>query len=285
MVQLIRGRVPACMLLTGLVAGACAATPPSDATPEAVIVAPAAECSAFAESRAPVVFYGMDPTMPAYEPAGRIAAAAGATISINIGQYYGPSGIRPVSRHCIEWQVEPAGAASVRDDGANLTLSADAAPGSVISLTGVIAGAEGRSVSGTVRINILDEASRQLIGTWSFEDVRGCDRMSVDPPREIRFEPENGMSVAWTVFERYWDYWGRYAWAPESGAFSFETTGGNRVPSDVSGSGQLVVEDARHLALSGFHFGNRDPDTPSALVSAAEAGCTLVFRRQRGGAQ
>jgi hypothetical protein len=241
----------------------------------------AAECSAYAESPAPVVFYGMDSAMPSWEPAGRIASAAGAGIPINIGQFHGPGGIRPVSRECIEWQVEPAGHASVSEDGERLTMAPDLLPGSVVELTAVIAQEGEGARTGTLRIFILDDASRQLIGAWSFDAVRGCEGAQIDPPLEIRFEVDNGLSVTWTPFGRYWDYWGRYAWSPESGDFRFETTGGNRIPPDVSEGGRLVLEDARRLAISDFHFGARDPDALAPPVSAADAGCALVFRRQR----
>ena len=268
-----------------LFVGACVSAAIEEDAQEAGAPAQIAECPAYAESQAPVVFYAMDSTIPSWEPALRVAVVAGGSIPINVGQYYGPSGIRPVSLECIEWQIEPAGHASVSEGGERLTMAEDLVPGSVVELTAVIAREGERTRSGTLRISILDDVSRQLIGTWSFDGVRGCDRMSIDPPREVRFEPENGMSVAWTVFERYWDYWGRYGWVPETGAFSFEATGGNLIPSDVSASGQLVLEGAGLLALSGFDFGNRNPDAPSFLLSAEEAGCALVFRKQGGVAQ
>ena len=131
-----------------------------------------------------------------------------------------------------------------------------------------------------MRIVIIDDTARQLIGTWSFDAVRGCDAAEVDPPLEIRFEVNNGLSVTWTPFGRYWDYWGRYEWSPDTGAFTFEATGGNQVPADISVNGEMVLEDDRHLALSGVHFGTRERGAPPSGVSAAEAGCTLVFRRQ-----
>lgn len=285
MLTVIDGRTSAIAGLAALVTCACVSAAIEDDVQETPVPAPAAECSAYTESQAPVVFYAMDSTIPSWEPAARIAVVPGARIPINVGQYYGPSGIRPVSRECIAWQIEPAGHASVSEGGERLTMAGDLLPGSIVELTAVIAREGERTRSGTLRVSILDDGSRQLIGTWSFQDVRGCDRMSLDPPREVRFEPENGMSVAWTVFERYWDYWGRYEWVPENGAFSFEATGGNRGPSDVSASGQLVLEGASLLAISGFHFGNRNPDSPSALVSASDAGCTFVFRRQGGATQ
>lgn len=265
----------------------CATTPPAEEMPSEA-GAPAVEatdCSAHVESQAPVAFYGMDRYMAGWEPTLNIVAEAGAVIPINIGQSYGPHGMRPIPLECIAWRTEPADALSVSDDGETLTISADAEPGSIVSLTALIAGDGERSVSATLRISVLDDALRPLMGTWQFEEVRGCSRMSVDPPREVRFEPENRMSVAWTVFERYWDYWGRYEWDAEAGGLSFEPAGGNRLPADVSARGQPVAVDDRHIAISSFHFGNREPDSASFLVSAAEAGCTFVFRRQRGGPQ
>lgn len=281
MVSGIKGSVRAIAGLTALVAGACASAAVEDDVQVTTARVPVAECSAVTESGAPVVFFAIDTTTAPWEPAPRVAVAAGADIPINIGQNYAPHGMRRIPRECIEWRIEPEGHASFSEGGERLTIAGDLPLGSVVELTAVIAQEGEPTRAGTLRISIVDDVSRQLIGTWSFEDVRGCDRMSLDPPREIRFEPENSARVAWTVFEQYWDYWGRYAWDPQTGAFSLEPTGGNRLPPDISATGRLVLEDERQLAISGFHFGTREPETPSFMVSAEEAGCTLVFRRQR----
>lgn len=277
----IKGSLWAVTCLTALAAGACVSAAAGEDAPHVQTRAPVPACSAVTESGAPVAFFAVDAAIPPWEPAQGVAVAAGDTIPINIGQNYAPYGMRRIPGQCIEWQIEPAGHASLSEGGERLTIAGDLPLGSVVELTAVIAQEGEPTRTGTLRISIVDEASRQLMGTWSFEEVRGCNRMAIDPPRELRFEPENGVRVAWTVFERYWDYWGRYGWDPQTGAFSLEPTGGNRVPADVSTSGQLVVENARQIAISGFHFGARASDTPSFLVSAEEAGCTLVFRRQR----
>jgi len=285
MKQAIRGRVLACALLTGLLAGACASTGSGESTPEAGAAAGAVDCSSYRESDAPLVFHAMDPNIPPSLPASRIVTGAGVIIPINVGHLDRPHVIQPVPVECMNWRISPSDAAQISQDGSAIEIAGNAQPGSEILLTGTIRGSRRSSGSETLRILIIDEITRQLIGTWSFDEVRGCDGAQVDPPLEIRFEANNGLSVTWTPFGRYWDYWGRYAWTPESGAFNFEGTGGNRVPPDVSMSGQLVQEGARHLAFSGFHFGTRESGGASHAVSAAEADCTLVFRRQGAGPQ
>ncbi|WP_439633868.1 hypothetical protein [Glycocaulis sp.] len=276
----IRGSVWAAAGLTALAAGACVSAAVEDDTQMTAVRAPLEECSAVTRSNAPIGFYGMDRRYSPSETMSSVAVVAGASFPFRIGEYYGPSGVRPVPGQCIEWQIEPPGHASLSEEGERLTIADDLPVGSVVELRAVIAQEGEPTRTGALRISIVDEASRQLIGTWSFEDVRGCSRMSIDPPREVRFDAENFARVAWTVFERYWDYWGHYTWDPETGAFGLEPTGGNRLPPDVSATGRLVVEEERQLAISGLHFGTREPDRQTALVSAADAGCTLVFRRQ-----
>ncbi|KPP83016.1 MAG: hypothetical protein HLUCCA04_02775 [Oceanicaulis sp. HLUCCA04] len=285
MKPMIRGCASACVLLTGMAAGACASTGPGQAVMEAGVETPAVDCSRYAQSDAPPVFHAMDPNVASILPTARIAVPAGVSIPISVGNFDPPYTIRPIPLPCMDWQVRPDDAARITQDGSVIEIPEAARPGSEILLTGTIRGAEGEAGSQTLRILIIDEITRQLIGTWSFDAVRGCDATQVDAPLEIRFEANNGLSVTWTPFERYWDYWGRYEWSPDSGDFGFEATGGNQVPADISANGQLVLEGDRHLAVSGFHFGTRESGAPSPGISADEAGCTLVFRRQGAGPQ
>jgi hypothetical protein len=246
------------------------------------------DCSVYHRRNAPLVFHAMDPNIPPSLPTQRIVISAGMTVPISVGHYRPGSAIQSVPLGCMDWLVSPSSAARISQDGAAIEISSEAQPGSEILLTGTLRGSQRGAGSETVRILVVDEVARQLIGTWSFDEVRGCDGVQIDPPVEIRFEADNGLSATWTPFERYWDYWGRYAWSPQSGAFSLTVTGGNQIPSDVSANGQLALEGERRLALSGFHFGTRDPGAygaPASPVSAAQAGCTLMFRRQGAGLQ
>lgn len=279
------GRVLAVGALAGLVAGACVSTGAAEPATEAGLAGEAIDCSSHRESDAPLVFHAMDPNIPPSLPASRIVTPAEVNIPINVGHFDRPHVIRPVPLQCMDWQISPADAARVSGDGSAIEIAGHAQPGSEILLTGTIRGSRRSAGSETLRILIIDEIARQLIGTWSFHEVRDCDVTLVDPPLEIRFEADNGLSVTWTPFERYWDYWGRYAWTPDSGAFSFEGTGGNQIPPDTSVSGELVLEGDRHLTFSVFHFGTRESGVSTPGVSAADAGCTLVFRRQGEGQQ
>lgn len=263
-----------------LVLASCATTGPGEAAQEAETSAGAIDCSSYSRSDAPLVFHAMDPNIPSSWPASRVVTPAGVSIPISVGQLDRRQFIEPVPLQCMEWQLETSDNAQLSDDGSAIEVAGHAEPGSEILLTGTIRGSEGDAGSETLRILIIDETTRQLIGTWSFDAARDCDRADVNPPLEIRFEVNNGLSVTWTPFGRYWDYWGQYEWSPESGAFTFASTGGNRIPPDISANGQMVQEGDRHLAFSGFHFGTIEADNPGAGVSVADAGCTLVFRRQ-----
>lgn len=285
MAQAIRNGVPALVVLMGLMSGGCVTASPGEAVPAANIAASATDCSGYRQSDAPLVFHAMDPNVPAVWPASRIVVPAGVSIPISVGHFDPRRGIEPVPVQCMDWQISPDDAARISQDGLSIEIGDDARPGSDIQLTGTLRGSRRGEGSETLRIVIIDDIARQLIGTWSFDAVRGCDEDEVDPPLEIRFEVDNGLSVTWTPFGRYWDYWGQYEWSPESGAFSFTATGGNQIPSDISLNGEMVLEDERHLSLSGVHFGTRERGAPPSSTSTAEAGCTLVFRRAGGGTQ
>lgn len=245
----------------------------------------APRCGEINDGDGTLVFHAMDPNVPAAWPTQRIVVPAGVTIPISVGHFDPRQGIEPVPVQCMDFQISPSAAARISQDGLSIEIGEDAQPGSDIQLTGTLRGSRRGEESETLRIVIIDEITRQLIGTWSFDAVRGCDASQVDAPLEIRFEANNGLSVTWTPFGRYWDYWGQYEWSPDSGDFGFESTGGNQVPADISANGQLVLEGDRHLAVSGFHFGTRESGAPSPGISADEAGCTLVFRRQGAGPQ
>ncbi|WP_439633867.1 hypothetical protein [Glycocaulis sp.] len=222
----------------------------------------------------------MDANIPPSLPASRIVTGAGVSIPISVGRFDPRRGIEPVPVQCMDFEISPSDGARISQDGLSIEIGEDARPGSDIMLTGTLRGSRRGEGSETLRIVIIDDTARQLIATWSFDAVRGCDEAEIDPPLEIRFEVNNGLSVTWTPFGRYWDYWGRYEWSPETGAFSFEATGGNQIPSDISVNGEMALEGDRHLALSGVHFGTREQGAPPSSASSAEAGCTLVFRRQ-----
>lgn len=245
----------------------------------------AIDCASYHRSDAPLVFHAMDANIPPSLPASRIVTGAGVSIPISVGHFDPRRGIEPVPLQCMDFEVSPSDAARISQDGLSIEIGDDARPGPDIQLTGNLRASRESSGSVTLRIVVIDDITRQLIGTWSFDAVRGCDGAQVDPPLEIRFEADNGLSVTWTPFGRYWDYWGRYEWSPDSGAFSVTPTGGNQIPSDISVNGEMVLEGDQHLALSGAHFGSRTQGAPRSSVSAAEAGCTLVFRRQGAGPQ
>ncbi len=263
-----------------LLLASCATTRADGSAQEAGAGAAAIDCASYPRSDAALVFHAMDANIPPSLPASRIVTGAGVSIPISVGRFDPRRGIEPVPVQCMDFEISPSDGARISQDGLSIEIGEDARPGSDIMLTGTLRGSRRGEGSETLRIVIIDDTARQLIATWSFDAVRGCDEAEIDPPLEIRFEVNNGLSVTWTPFGRYWDYWGRYEWSPETGAFSFEATGGNQIPSDISVNGEMALEGDRHLALSGVHFGTREQGAPPSSASSAEAGCTLVFRRQ-----
>ena len=146
--------------------------------------------------------------------------------------------------------VVPEGAASFRrqEDGlAIATLSPDVAAGTQVWLSGTYRGAH--KLSG--QVDVYRQKDNPLVGTWRQEGA-GC------PPesrvRELVFTGGNEMSVTWTPFEVYKDYWGDYRFDPATGAFSFVVEGGNQVPEDMVTEGVVTVEGDR-LHLEGVFFG------------------------------
>ncbi|WP_300395647.1 hypothetical protein [Henriciella sp.] len=150
-----------------------------------------------------------------------------------------------------------------QDDGlAIASISADAEPGTRVRLEATYRGAY--ALSGIV--DIYREEENPLVGLWR-QAGDSCPPESA--VRELVFTGGNEMSVTWTPFEVYKDYWADYQYDPQTGAFSFEVEGGNQIPEDIVAAGTAQVDGDR-LVFKDVFFG-----TPRQ----AEGGCRATFVR------
>lgn len=177
-----------------------------------------------------------------------------------------PGGYNDLPPGCAgDLSVYPEGAATFarQPDGlAIATISEDVAPGTRIRLDATYRGEH--RISG--RVEIYSEEINPLVGTWK-QDDEACPPESA--VRELVFTGGNEMTVTWTPFEVYKDYWADYVYDSATGAFSFEVDGGNQVPDDLVASGTLtIIGDT--LIFEDVFLG-----TPRQ----ADGACKAVFRR------
>lgn len=163
--------------------------------------------------------------------------------------------------------VYPEGAATFarQDDGlAIATIAASVEPGSTLRLEGSY---KGHSLTG--RVDVYAEEANPLVGVWR-QDGAQCPANSTI--LELVFNAANEMTVTWTPFEVYKDYWADYTFDPETGAFSFQVDGGNQVPEDIVTSGAI------HLEGDTLTFDTVFLGTPRQ----AEGACSGSFTRLAG---
>ena len=162
-----------------------------------------------------------------------------------------PGGYNDLPPGCLgDLDVYPDGAAefSRNEDGlAVATISEAVEPGTRVRL-------EGR-YKGRYRLNgpvdVFIRAANPLVGIWR-QDGSDCPPESA--VRELVFSGAGVMSVTWTPFETYKDYWADYTFDPASGAFSFDVDGGNQIPEDIISEGAARLEGDR-LIFDGVFLG------------------------------
>lgn len=91
-----------------------------------------------------------------------------------------------------------------------------------------------------------------LVGTWH-QDESEC--AGAAPVRELIFSGDGRYSVTWAPFETYKDYWGAWRYDARSRMLTLTVDGGNRIPSDVAGSGEVRADD-RQLTLGAISLGS-----------------------------
>ena len=238
---------PAACAVAALLAGACAIAPSS------VAARSASQAGGPTLSEACEPFRNHPIVMWIDSPAVR----QGETVPIHVGSTLRQihPGVRPdpVPSTCLgDWRISPAGAAAVSDDGARLTVAADAPAGTSLTLS---AQSPGGPVSREVAIIGRDEAV--LMGLWSQMEVDCGDHPPPGRPvRELGFSADR-FTVTWTPFESYTDYWGTYAHDIVGGRLRLQMTGSNlNPPTAVMEGGIVVSADGRRMVLTGIDLGD-----------------------------
>jgi hypothetical protein len=113
----------------------------------------------------------------------------------------------------------------------------------------------------------------RLVGHWHEIRRVDCDGSPItgfDTIGDLQLDADGALQATWQPFERYVDYWGQFQADQETGAFTFEISGGNVVPTDPDRSGTYTIESGE-LHFRDLYFGTHDgPPTPA---------CEHVFAR------
>lgn len=172
--------------------------------------------------------------------------------------------LQPVEA-CVTYAVTPDdGGASIGPDTGLLTIAEDAAPGSVYTVTANVE--DGRKVL-EAKVYVWTPASNPLVGLWHEVAQVSCGDGTEAPPvkpiEELWIRASGKMTVTWTPFEIYFDYWAMYVFDLMTGAFSFSGQQGNYVPVDIDAEGTFVLE-GNDLVLKDMWLGAPQdvPQTP-----------------------
>ncbi len=167
---------------------------------------------------------------------------------------------------CVAYSVEPDdGGASIGPETGVLTISADAAPGSVYTVTADVE--DGRAVL-QAKVYVWTPESNPLVGVWHEIAELPCGGGAEAPPfkpiEELWVHASGQLSVTWTPFEVYIDYWGTYAFDLMTGDLSLADLQGNYVPDDVDAAGTFMM-DGSQLVLKDMWLGSPEgfPLTPA----------------------
>lgn len=176
---------------------------------------------------------------------------------------------------CQAWAVDPAdvGIAVVGDQ---LVVDAGTPDGTEATVTATIparALGEDEDVTLSLPVFVYDPALRPWVRGWRevarVDCQTGAERAPEQAIEEILIRAGGTMSVTWTPFEVYVDYWADHGFGagadPRAGEVRLEVTGGNYVPGDVDGVGSYRM-DGEDLVLEDLWLG-----TPQG--GTAPAGC------------
>jgi hypothetical protein len=196
---------------------------------------------------------------------------AGESRELRVG-YVGPASFDPfhVVHACVSWSVDPPDAAKVDADG-RLQIAPTAA-GKTLTVTATRT--NGAVVTRTIQVVASRVAG--IVGNWSEDAWLPCGSTTwAAPPhpiRELHLAASGDLSVTWSPFESYVDYWGSYVWDPATSAITLTVTGGNYVPPDLRTHGTASAENGA-LVLRGVWLG-------SALGAGGMRACAQRFKRQ-----
>jgi hypothetical protein len=208
------------------------------------------------------------PDTVCYPPDGHFAFLAtdatiyrqGAVVGITPRVDRSPAGTAELPLRCTSgWAV--SGPAKLSADRKSIVIASDAPVGAAVTVGFRHAD---KPVEASFKVVAKDEIV--LTGLRSQQSLEGCS--APEPVRELEFRPENGFSVTFTPFETYRDYWGSYAWDPDTGRIRLTVVGGNFVPGNLDLEGEAELKDGR-LRLKDVFLGSRD--------GAPRTGCTYLF--------
>lgn len=182
-------------------------------------------------------------------------ARQGATLTVRAAISPAPWSSESLPSSCLSsLDASPAGVVSVAPGRDAITIAADAAPGTEVTLT-----ARHRQETGSVRFRVVGRDEVVLTGTWVQDRVK-CDpgREPGQPLAELKFTDDGKFGATWQPFESYVDYWGSVAFDPATGAVALTPTGGNFVPSLLDVEGKARLDGERRLILEGVYLGDRN---------------------------
>jgi len=190
-------------------------------------------------------------------------ALPGATLGLAVRHGTPWSGDEPVPDACLRnWAVSDAAIARLSDDGAQVTIADDAAPGSRFTVS-VEAGGEQLDRA----VTVADPAVATIDLKASQKAIARCERKRIG---EFKLDVYGGFGVTFTPFESYVDYWGSYTYDPASGRLAMTVTGGNEIPAALDLDGTATRVDGG-WQLDGFDFGG------GSGAPAGDEGCAYVF--------
>lgn len=179
-----------------------------------------------------------------------VAAQPGESVALALGLRECCTTLEPVEV-CASYRLTPETGATYDAAAGTLTVSADAAHGTVFELTADVE--DGRATVKSV-ITVYTPEANPLVGTFQEIAQIDCKNAMESAPepamQELWFHADGTFSATWMPFETYFDYWGTYAFDVAKGTLDLTVDGGNYVPPDVDGSGtfrfdgdELVLED------------------------------------------
>lgn len=152
----------------------------------------------------------------------------------------GPFGMKEVSKSCPVLYAVRGSTATV-DPRGNLTVPADAVPGTRFDILVYTAGVWGRSPA-----FVVEPQRSPIVGTWSQSGTQ-CPANVPEDYRigELIFQRNGQWSYTHQPFERQYDYWGTYTYDAASGRLSLSQP--NNQPNrehraTVNAQGELVIE-------------------------------------------
>lgn len=173
----------------------------------------------------------------------------------------------PLPSTCgVRWSV---GSGATITAGGEVTINADAAPGSVIEVRAHV-----DTLAASQQIVVIDPAPNALAGQWTEVGPALCangQRASGDVVKELEFRRSKTFSVTRVPFESYRDYWGTYSFDAGAARLTLSVSGGNQVPDFITAELDARVVDGR-LSLEGPLI------SPSQSAPPGQS-CRSVFRR------